>query len=91
MWKILVLLILKVNSPTARLNAIYESKKRELRLTQGSLASACGWESQGTVSQHLNGKIPISLEAVLKFAENLKCVVSDFSHRLAEPLSGVGA
>lgn len=71
----------------ARLKAIYESKKRELRLTQDTLASACGWESQGTVSQYLNGKIPLNLDAALKFAEKLQCSVSEFSPRLAETLS----
>lgn len=70
----------------ARLKAIYESKKRELRLTQDSLATACGWESQGTVSQYLNGKIPLNLASALKFSEKLECAVSDFSPRLAKAL-----
>ncbi len=70
----------------ARLKAIYESKKRELRLTQDSLAAACGWESQGTVSQYLNGKIPLNIEAALKFSRHLKCDISEFSPSLAEPL-----
>lgn len=71
----------------ARLKAIYMAKKRELGLTQESLASACGWESQGSVSQYLNGKIPLNVEAAVKFAKALRVSVSDFSPRLAADLA----
>lgn len=71
----------------ARLKAIYTAKKRELGLTQESLASACGWESQGTVSQYFNGKIPLNVEAAVKFAKELYCSVADFSPRLAAELA----
>lgn len=70
----------------ARLKAIYTSKKRELGITQESLASSCGWESQGTVSQYLNGKIPLNIEAAVKFARALRVSVADFSPRLAAGL-----
>jgi len=69
-----------------RLKAVYTAKKRQLHLTQESLASACGWESQGTVSQYLNGKIPLNLEAALKFAAALHVQVGDFSPRIAAAL-----
>ncbi len=71
----------------ARLKAVYMEKKRELGLTQESLASACGWESQGSVSQYLNGKIPLNVEAAVKFAKALRVSVSDFSPRLAANLA----
>lgn len=70
----------------ARLKAIYNLKKSALGLTQDSLAEACGWESQGTVSQYLNGRIPLNLRAALKFSEHLKCSVFEFSPRLGELL-----
>lgn len=70
----------------ARLKAIYQSKKAKLGLTQISLAAECGWESQGTVSQYLNGKIPLNLEAALKFSKHLQSEVSEFSPSLANAL-----
>ena len=71
----------------ARLKGIYVTKKNALGWTQESLAQACGWESQGTVSQYLNGKIPLNLDAALKFAHHLQCLVSDFSPKLADTLN----
>lgn len=70
-----------------RLKAIYASKKRSLSLTQESLAAACGWESQGTVSQYLNGKIPLNKDAAVKFARHLKVKVEEFSPQLARDLA----
>lgn len=70
----------------ARLKAIYIAKKRELHLTQESLAAACGWESQGTVSQYLNGRIPLNVDAAVKFARHLGVSVSDFSESIANNL-----
>jgi SOS-response transcriptional repressor LexA len=70
-----------------RLKAIYESKKAELGLTQESLAAACGWESQGSVSQYLNGKIPLNIDAAVKFARELRVSVADFSPELDRELT----
>ncbi|WP_415034481.1 LexA family transcriptional regulator [Azonexus sp.] len=67
----------------ARLKAIYFSKRKDLGLTQESLAAACGWESQGTVSQYLNGKIPLNIDAAIKFAHHLKVRVDDFSPQIS--------
>lgn len=75
----------------ARLKAIYNAKRRDLNLTQDSLASACGWDSQGTVSQYLNGKIPLNLKAALRFSAALKCEVADFSPQLAATLPATQA
>ena len=49
-----------------------ECKKKELKLTQELAAELLGFESQGTVSQYLNGKIPVNTDAALKFAALLK-------------------
>lgn len=74
----------------ARLKAIYEAKKGELQLTQASLAALCGWESQGSVSQYLNGKIPLNLDAAAKLARNLECSIADFSKALDSDLRSLG-
>lgn len=69
-----------------RLKDIYEAKKEALGLTQDTLAAHCGWSSQGSVSQYLNGKIPLNLPAAIKLASALHCHVQDFSHQLAKAL-----
>ncbi len=73
-----------------RLKNVYESRKAALGITQDSLAAACGWESQGTVSQYMNGKIPLNLDAALKFSVALRCSIEDFSPSLAETLKRSG-
>ena len=75
----------------ARLKAIYEGKKAELHLTQITLAALCGWESQGSVSQYLNGKIPLNVDAAAKLARGLKCSIDDFSPALAQELRAMGS
>lgn len=55
-----------------QLRSIYESKKRELRLTQEKLAELMGFGTQGAVSQYLRGRIPMSNEVLLKFAYHLE-------------------
>ncbi|MFT3758459.1 LexA family transcriptional regulator [Thauera sp.] len=67
----------------ARLKQIFEAKKKGLGLTQESLAARCGWESQGSVSQYLNGKIPLNPTAALKFSQHLHEPVEAFSPDLA--------
>lgn len=70
----------------SRLRDIYMDRKRDLGLNQYVLAERCGWNSQGTVSQYLNGKIPLNLEAALCFARELRCSVGDFSPQLGQKL-----
>ena len=41
------------------LKAAWNARKKELKLTQELAAELLGFESQGTVSQYLNGKIPV--------------------------------
>ncbi|MFP2768070.1 LexA family transcriptional regulator [Oceanisphaera sp. KMM 10153] len=71
-----------------RLKSIYNRRKRELagsgvRLTQEELASRCGWAGQSAVSQYLNGRVPLNIEAVMKFARELGVEVADISPNLA--------
>jgi predicted transcriptional regulator len=44
-----------------------ERKKVTLRLTQEKAADALGFSTQATVSQYLNGSIPLNTDATLKF------------------------
>lgn len=54
----------------ARLNAIYQAKRKELGLTQAILADRRGC-AQGAISQYLTGKIALNTDAVLFFATQL--------------------
>ncbi|HDL7736081.1 TPA: helix-turn-helix transcriptional regulator [Yersinia enterocolitica] len=59
-----------------RLMAIFKKQKG---LTQAVLADELGFSNQSAVSQYLNGKIPLNVEASIKFADKLGCQISDFS------------
>lgn len=45
------------------------AKEKSPDMTQASLASDLGWETQAAVSQYINAVIPLGIEATLKFAE----------------------
>jgi len=62
-----------------RLKGIYDGRKKELRLSQELLADEFGFSGQSTVNQYLIGKIPLNVKTAVKFAEHLRCRVSDFS------------
>jgi len=69
------------------LKAIYKERKRENpSLTQDHIADLCDWSGQSVVSQYLNGKIPLNLPALLKFAKVLDFKASDVSPRLMDQL-----
>lgn len=69
----------------AALKAIMKARKQvDATLTQDRIADLCGWSGQSVVSQYANGKIPLNIPAVLKFAEALNCEPSDISPRLAK-------
>ncbi|OFJ45680.1 XRE family transcriptional regulator [Pseudomonas koreensis] len=75
----------------ARLAAIYEKRKSEARaqgrkLTQDSVAVACGWSGQGAFSQYSTGKIALNLEALLKLSKVLSFDPAEVSPRLAGEL-----
>lgn len=62
-----------------RLMAIFEEHKTKYGLTQAALADDLGYSVQSSVSQYLKGKIPLNMEAAVKFARRFECRVSAFS------------
>lgn len=67
-----------------RLRNIWELFKRaQPNMTQDLLAEACGWKTQGSVSQYMHGRIPLNLPAILKFARALGVDPEDISPTLA--------
>ncbi len=62
-----------------RLMAIFEEHKTRHGLTQAALADDLGYSVQSSVSQYLKGKIPLNMEAAVKFARRFGCRVSAFS------------
>ncbi|WP_320728257.1 helix-turn-helix domain-containing protein [Enterobacter ludwigii] len=71
------------------LKAAWDAKKKELKLTQELAAELLGFESQGTVSQYLNGKIPVNTDAALKFAALLKVKPEDIREDLKDLMNYV--
>lgn len=65
-----------------RLKALYESKKKELGLTQYVIAEELGI-SQGAVGHYLNGRNPLNLNVAAVFANLLKVNIADFSPTIA--------
>lgn len=67
-----------------RLKAIYQDRKRvDPSLTQEKIADLCEWSGQSVVSQYLNGRIPLNIGALIKFANVLGFSLEDVSPRLA--------
>jgi hypothetical protein len=62
---------------STRLRAIWDAKKDSLGLTQAKAADFFGWDSQGSVSQYLNARIPLNTDAILGFARLLSVKPSD--------------
>lgn len=60
------------SADAARLRALYEAKKKPLRLTQESLATLMGFQTQGAVSQYMLGRVPMNNEVVVRFAYHLE-------------------
>ncbi|NMG64349.1 hypothetical protein GPA19_05240 [Azoarcus indigens] len=69
----------------ARLKALYETQRPE-KMSQEKFGATYEIGSQGVVWQYLNARIPLNLEAALKFAKGLSCSVGQFSPRLAKDL-----
>lgn len=74
-----------------KIRSIYEAKKRELRLTQETLAEKMGFGTQGAVSQYMQGRIPMSNEVLLRFAYHLEFDPCDLRPDIFEkiPLSNI--
>lgn len=65
-----------------RLKALYESKKKELKVTQYTIADELGI-SQGAVGHYLNGRNALNAKIAAAFAKLLKVSIADFSPSLA--------
>lgn len=76
-----------------RLKAIYRQRQLDARaqgrkLTQDDLADQCGWNTQSAVSQYLNARIALNLDALLKLSKALDFSPADVSPRLASMIPG---
>ena len=69
-----------------RLKALYEAKKKELGITQQSIADALDI-SQGGVGHYLNGRNALNTAVASVFARILGVSVADFSPSLAKDIS----
>lgn len=70
-----------------RLKAIFlREKNLHPEMTQATLAEYCGWNTQATVSQYMNGKIPLNLPALCKFSEALEVAPEEISPSLASQM-----
>lgn len=69
----------------ARLKALVDRDPR----AQLEIAFACGWKTQGAVSQYTLGNIPLGLDAANRFARVLGCNLIDISPRLAAKAASI--
>lgn len=60
-----------------KLRRVWDRKKRELGINQFIAAERMGFNSQSSVSQYLNGRIPLNLVTAIKFAELLEVDLSE--------------
>lgn len=67
-----------------RLKRIWNARKDELNLNQVKAARELGYNSQGAISQYINGKVGLNLQASAKFAKLLRVNVADISPRFAK-------
>lgn len=82
-----------------RLSDIYKARARESKargdvpaLTQTEVGEQCGWNSpQSTVSQYLNGKVALNLDALVKLARFLRFEPAEVSPTLASGLRVIPA
>lgn len=72
-----------------RLKAALAQAKSEFGLTQAELAARCGWDSQSTVSQYANGKIPLNVDALGLMCLHLRTSMQDISPTLARRLAAL--
>jgi len=70
-----------------RLKAAMAQAKILTGLTQADLAALCGWESQSTVSQYANGRIPLNVDALGIMCIHLRVPMHEISPTLARRLA----
>jgi len=73
-----------------RLKALYESKKKQLKVTQYTIADEMGI-SQGAVGHYINGRIALNVPVVTDFARILQVQVSEISPKLAKEVGRYAA
>lgn len=76
----------------AELMKLFKEKAAEEkagRLTQATLADDLGYTTQSAVSQYLNGKVPLNIDASIKFATRFGCRVSDFSPSIQKEIDRI--
>lgn len=66
-----------------RLKALYESRKKELGITQQQIADTLNI-SQGGVGHYLNGRNPLNVQVASIFSHLLKAPIQSFSPSLAK-------
>ncbi len=66
-----------------RLRALYESKKKSLKVTQQKIADELD-VSQGAIGHYLTGRNALNIPAASAFARFLEVAISDFSPSLAK-------
>lgn len=81
--------VLRIAEATQRLRAIWDAKKRDLKLTQEIAADLMGFETQSTVSHYLNGKAPLNTDAALKFSVLLRVKPEELRPDLADLMNYV--
>lgn len=67
-----------------RLRVIWQQRKDELHLSQVKAAKELGYNSQGAVSQYLNGKVALNFHTAAKFAKLLRVPIGDITPRYAK-------
>lgn len=67
-----------------RLKEVWNSKKDQLHLNQVKAAKELGYNSQGAVSQYLNGKVAMNMQTAAKFAQLLRVEMSEISPRFSK-------
>lgn len=67
-----------------RLKQLWNAKKEELHLSQVKAAKELGYNSQGAISQYINGRVSLNFQAAAKFAKLLRVEIKDISPRFAQ-------
>ncbi|MEM8488282.1 MAG: helix-turn-helix transcriptional regulator [Bacteroidota bacterium] len=64
-------------TPRTKLAAVWERKKKELRMGQDRLAEELGFAHQTSISRYMTGKAPLTLEMAIRFANLLEVSVTE--------------
>lgn len=78
----------------ARLKALYKEWKSSRRAagesaSQEIVAALLGFSSQSSVSQYVNGKIPLNVNALVKFSQLFSCAPEAISPELAKEIQRI--